>query len=167
MRRVSAGSGAPDLVPDERMRPPAMERGPDARIEDSVPARRDRLWRAGPAWVVLVVCAACMAPDDSSEEARRLTGGDPVEGRALVKRLGCVACHTMDGVPGARGLVGPPLDGLRERGTIAGVLTNEPENLVRWLQDPKALDHLSIMPDVGLTEPEARDVASFLYTLPP
>lgn len=125
-----------------------------------------KLGRAG-TLLVLFLAAACAVPDDRSEEARRLTGGDPELGRALVDRVGCPACHTMDGVTGGRGLVGPRLDGLRERAYIAGVLPNEPENLVRWLRDPKVVDAHTTMPDLGLTEAEARHVASFLYTLRP
>ncbi|HZI19996.1 MAG TPA: hypothetical protein VEY09_15535 [Pyrinomonadaceae bacterium] len=54
---------------------------------------------------------------------------------------------------------------MAQRSYIAGVLTNSPDNMIRWLRDPPAVDHLTAMPRLGLTEQEARDVASYLYTL--
>jgi cytochrome c2 len=106
-----------------------------------------------------------MAGPGADDEARRLTGGDPAEGRELVEAYGCGACHTMSGVPGARGLVGPPLDGLRQRVYLAGVVPNSPQNLVRWIVDPKRIDSLTAMPELGVAESQARDMAAFLYTL--
>ena len=62
--------------------------------------------------------------------------------------------------------MGPPLGGLAQRVYIAGVLANTPENLVRWIRDPRAVDSLTAMPTLGLDEREARDVAAYLYALP-
>ena len=78
---------------------------------------------------------------------------------------GCVACHDIPGVPGANGLVGPPLAGISSRSYIGGVLENTPDNMIRWLLDPRAVDSLTAMPDVGLTDADARHVAAYLYTL--
>jgi cytochrome c1 len=61
--------------------------------------------------------------------------------------------------------VGPPLDRIATRGYIAGVLANTPQNMVRWLRDPPAVDARTAMPDLGLSEAEARDIAAYLYTL--
>jgi cytochrome c1 len=36
---------------------------------------------------------------------------------------------------------------------------------VRWLQNPQAIDPQSAMPDLGVKEKDARDIAAFLYTL--
>ena len=49
------------------------------------------------------------------------------------------------------------------RAYIAGELTNTPENVVRWIMDPQAIEPGTVMPDLGLTEAEARDVAAHLY----
>jgi hypothetical protein len=46
---------------------------------------------------------------------------------------------------------------------IAGVLSNTPENLVRWIEDPPAVDPLTAMPNLGVAVPSARDMASYLY----
>lgn len=48
---------------------------------------------------------------------------------------------------------------------IAGLLTNTPDNLMRWIRDPPGVDSLTAMPNVGVTEPDARDIAAYLYTL--
>jgi cytochrome c1 len=46
-----------------------------------------------------------------------------------------------------------------------GVVLNTPENLSRWLRNPRLIDLMAAMPNVGLTEQDARGVAAFLYTL--
>lgn len=97
--------------------------------------------------------------------AAQLAGADTERGRQLVARYGCVGCHTIPGVGGPASNVGPPLEKLALRAYIGGVLPNTPEDLVQWLRDPPAIDPRTAMPDVGLSEAEARDVAAYLYTL--
>ena len=63
------------------------------------------------------------------------------------------------------GAFGPPLDGLATRSLIAGKLANTPENLVRWLRHPQKVDALTAMPDLEVTEADARDMAAYLATL--
>jgi cytochrome c1 len=70
------------------------------------------------------------------------------------------------GVRGARGLVGPPLFYLSQRTMIAGELPNSPGNLARWIQHPRTVEPKTAMPDLGLTEDQANDIAAYLYTLP-
>jgi cytochrome c len=96
--------------------------------------------------------------------ARTITGGDPTGAPALMRRYGCAGCHTIPGVPGADGKVAAPLAGLRARVYIGGVVPNTAENLVAWLQDPRALSPRTAMPATGINEAEARDVAAFLYS---
>lgn len=48
---------------------------------------------------------------------------------------------------------------------IAGELPNTPDNLVRWIKDPKLVEPGTAMPDLGLSDEQARDVAAYLYTL--
>ena len=69
----------------------------------------------------------------------------------------------MPGVPNANGLVGPPLGGFARRTVIAGVLPNTPPNLVLWLRNPQAVTPGNAMPNVGLTDGQARDIAAYLY----
>ena len=97
--------------------------------------------------------------------AATLTGGNPRVGKSAVEQIGCGGCHTIHGVRGAEGKVGPPLDGIASRMYIAGVLPNTPDNMARWIVDPKAVDSLTAMPKLGVTPAQARDIAAFLYTL--
>jgi cytochrome c1 len=69
------------------------------------------------------------------------------------------------GINGADGLVGPPLILFARRTYVAGELPNTPSNLIRWIQDPPAVEPRTAMPALGLSEQQARDVAAYLYTL--
>lgn len=93
------------------------------------------------------------------------TGGDAHRGAALINQYRCGACHYIPGIHDARGMVGPPLMFFAQRTFIAGEVPNSPENLVRWIRSPKSIESGTAMPDLGLSEQEARDVAAYLYTL--
>jgi cytochrome c2 len=122
-----------------------------------------------PRWLgtlAALVAIGCSGADvASTESANRMTGGDADRGRELVRQYGCGSCHTIPGVSGANGLVGPPLAGIASRSYIGGVLPNAPDNMLRWLQDPRAVDSLTAMPNVGVTPSDARHLAAYLYTL--
>ena len=92
-----------------------------------------------------------------------VAGGDPGRGRAALERYECGVCHVIPGVRGARGYVGPSLADYRLRVYIAGKYPNLPDVLVRWIRDPPALAPESAMPDVGVSDEEARDMAAYLY----
>ncbi|HWE47516.1 MAG TPA: c-type cytochrome [Caulobacteraceae bacterium] len=92
-------------------------------------------------------------------------GGDPEQGRILVTKYSCGSCHDIPGVAGAHGLVGPPLEHMGERTMVAGVLPNTPENLTRWIEQPQSVVPGNAMPDMGINNHDARDVAAYLYTL--
>lgn len=112
----------------------------------------------------LLACGGGMS--EAEQAAAEMTGGgDPARGRAAVERYGCGTCHTIPGVRGADAQVGPPLERVAGRMYLAGVLTNSPENMMRWIRDPRAVDPLTAMPTLGVSDSEARDIASFLYTL--
>ena len=117
--------------------------------------------------VLAAALAACHSASarERAEEAAALTGGDPSRAPALMRRYGCAGCHVIPGVDGATGLVGPPLAGIASRSYIGGVLTNDPQHMIRWILDPKAVDSLTAMPVTGVSEGEARDIAAYLYTL--
>jgi cytochrome c len=102
---------------------------------------------------------------DLARRASAMTRGDPEHGRALAKMKGCAGCHQIPGVDGANGSVGPSLVSFSHRVYIGGVLSNTPDHLHQWLLDPPSIDPRTAMPNVGLNDQEARDVAAFLYTL--
>jgi cytochrome c len=108
--------------------------------------------------------AAC-ATHRESTATQMVAGGDPSQGPAVMRALGCHGCHVIPGVRAATGRVGPPLDAMSERRYIAGAVDNTPENLVRWLRNPPGIVPATAMPDVGATESEARHMAAYLLTL--
>src|SRR5438045_5586116 len=117
--------------------------------------------------LLIGVLASCDRLSDSRVRAAYITtdGGNARSGRDTIRKYGCYACHTIDGVPGARGLVGPPLDGIGNREFIAGELPNTPANLMRWIQHPRQVEPHTVMPEMGVTEQDSRDIVAYLYTL--
>jgi cytochrome c len=93
------------------------------------------------------------------------TGGDDDRGVAAISRYGCGSCHTIPGIPGAHGLVGPSLAGLGSRMYIAGILPNAPDNLMRWVKDPKSINPKTVMPNLGVSAQDAADIGAYLYSL--
>lgn len=96
-------------------------------------------------------------------QSMMVLNGDPEAGRAVIDAHGCGTCHEIPGLPRAKGSVGPSLAGLADRSYISGGLSNRPGELIDWLMDPPAFSPETAMPDLGLTEAEARDVTAYLY----
>lgn len=94
-----------------------------------------------------------------------MTGGVPRRGKVAIRKYGCHTCHTIPGVEGAGGIVGPPLDRIGSRSYLAGRLPNTPENLLRWIRDPQGIEPGTAMPNMRVTERDGRDIAAYLYTL--
>ena len=104
--------------------------------------------------------AVAMAAND-----KVVPGGDVDRGRQLIPQYGCGACHAIPGIDGAKGQVGPPLNGIADRAYLAGVLSNTPENMVTWIMHPQQIAPGSAMLELGVSERDARDIAAYLYTL--
>lgn len=121
-----------------------------------------RITSCGLALLALAL-AACSRSRSSDPDPQ--TGGDPKVGEHLIYAYGCGTCHIIPGVAEANRTVGPSLDGIGSRVYIAGFLVNTPENLVRWVAQPQEVDAETAMPDLGVTEAQARDIAAYLYTL--
>ena len=128
-------------------------------------ARTTWALRVGALLLATTLAMACGDERYNDEAVANMVGGNPARGPQLLRSYGCGTCHTISGVIGANGLVGPPLTGVAQRSYIAGVLPNAPENMVRWIEDPKAVDSLTAMPNVGVAPADARDIAAYLYTL--
>jgi mono/diheme cytochrome c family protein len=94
----------------------------------------------------------------------RIANADPARGRALIYGYGCGLCHTIDGIRGADGTVGPPLKRYAQQNLVAGILPNTPPHLIAWLTDPPAIEPRTGMPDMDISEAQARDIAAYLYT---
>ena len=92
--------------------------------------------------------------------------GDRNNGKLVIARQACGSCHIIPGIDGADGMAGPSLAHFSQHSTVGGVLANTPDDLVAWLRHPQTYVPGNAMPDIGLTEPQARDVAAFLYSIP-
>ena len=92
-------------------------------------------------------------------------GGDVVRGQQAIVNYGCISCHTVPGIAAADTHVGPPLTDWAQRRYIAGSLPNEPDNLIDWIVNPQEIEPGTAMPTLGVSPDEARDIASYLYTL--
>jgi cytochrome c len=75
------------------------------------------------------------------------------------------SCHIIPGIIGARGKVGPSLEGIASRSYVAGELPNQPVNLARWIQHPHSIHRGSLRPELGVTEAQSRDIAAYLYSV--
>jgi cytochrome c len=115
--------------------------------------------------IFLLLTALLLSAGCRSREARHVPGGDPDRGADLIRAYGCHSCHTVPGVAGADALVGPPLLSWQKRVYIAGRVPNTPETLIAWIMNPRDFDDLTVMPDMGVTEDDARDIAAYLFTL--
>jgi cytochrome c len=93
------------------------------------------------------------------------TGGDAARGKQLITQYRCGSCHWIPGIASAQGLVGPPLMMFARRTFIAGELPNTPENLEKWIENPPSVEPHTAMPNLGVGDEQARDIAAYLYTL--
>jgi cytochrome c oxidase subunit 2 len=90
-------------------------------------------------------------------------GPEYAAGEKLFQTKGCVACHALYAVNAPKGMVGPNLANVGARSYIAaGTLKNTDENLARWIRDPQAIKKGVLMPNLGVTDPEARALVAFL-----
>ncbi|HEV7914263.1 MAG TPA: c-type cytochrome [Albitalea sp.] len=102
-------------------------------------------------------CIAAPAPDDDGVSRER--------GANALRQYACNGCHIIPGLTGSDTHVGPPLRGLAGRGLIAGRLANTEDNLVLWIRTPHGVKPGTAMPDLGVTEEHARQMAAYLSAL--
>lgn len=114
--------------------------------------------------LLMLLISACQ-PVQTAEGITPVPDGDRERGRQALADYGCGACHAIPGVPGAEGLVGPPLKHWANRGYIAGLLPNTPENLIPWLMNPQSFEPGTAMPNMEVTLEDATDMAAFLFSL--
>jgi cytochrome c len=112
---------------------------------------------------ILIMDQGSLRQRRATNLAETLTNGNTDKGYYVILEHGCGACHEIPGIPGAYGKVGSSLEGFKDKATIAGVLANTGENLIRWLQDPPLIDPKTAMPNLKLTPVEAQDAAAYLY----
>jgi cytochrome c len=113
----------------------------------------------------VLLCAALTSGCAKEEPTSRVVGGDPERGRLLVQQYQCAACHFIPEVQGAGGDAGPSLQYMGRLSYIAGSIPNQPENMIRFLQNPPAVKPGTLMPALGISDDEARHMAAFMYSL--
>jgi cytochrome c oxidase subunit 2 len=87
------------------------------------------------------------------------------EGYRLFQQMSCVACHTVQG-SGAQGRTAPDLTHFGSRQSFGAVLLpNTPENLAGWLSHPQQLKPGTLMPDLKLTDSQAKALVAYLGSL--
>ena len=113
----------------------------------------------------MLLAAALGCDNEDRQTAIAVVGENPDRGKLIMTDHGCISCHTIPGITGANALVGPPLSHMGARTYIGGVLRNTPDNLVKWIQDPPAVDEKTAMPNLHISRTDARDITTYLYTL--
>lgn len=120
------------------------------------------LVRACAVILLIVAAAACKPPPD---EQRFLPTADASKGKQVIKRVGCAACHTIDGIGWPKGRAAPALRGFAGRALIAGRVPNRPDMLAQFVRNAPAVVPGTTMPPMPLTEQESREVAAYLYEM--
>lgn len=106
-----------------------------------------------------LAAAACQPPPASGTSA---SAASVERGKRAIERVGCAACHTIQGIDWPRGRTAPQLAGVDRRGLIAGRLPARPDLLAAFVRDAPSLVPETAMPAMPLSETEAMDVAAFL-----
>lgn len=83
-------------------------------------------------------------------------------GKIAISQYACQSCHHIPGTIGGDVQVGPNLEHYGTRQYIAGYLPNTPANLARWLTSTHEVKPLSAMPQLGVSEADAFDIAAYL-----
>ena len=140
---LSRRSLADWLHPDERgaedRQPPATRHSPTFSIS-----------RAG----ALAIAAYLTSGDPQTAKNPKTTAGNAEHGSHLFHTLGCLACHTSDGL-GTSGLFGG--------GDLTNVAEKRPASFfARWLADPASINTDHRMPVFKLTDQERSDLAAYL-----
>jgi cytochrome c2 len=100
--------------------------------------------------------------------------GDASRGRELFSRKGCFLCHDFTGA--SRADVAPEIPPMAPE-AFARAITQAPDLrlarervrqdvIVRWIQDPRSVRDDALMPALGVSPDEARDLAAYVLTTP-
>jgi cytochrome c len=128
----------------------------------------DRIGIAAMLLIFLVIAVAIFVsvPHHDDVMAQQMVpGADPQKAPQAIRAYGCGTCHTVPGVAGANGTVGPRLDRVASQSFLAGQLPNTPDNLILWIQHPQEVRPGVGMPDMGVSQSDARNIAAYLYSL--
>jgi cytochrome c2 len=106
---------------------------------------------------------------NAAKAAKNEAVGDPAAGRAVLESKACGTCHVFSGV--ADLMLKPNLAAADQKGKDAIELAPDLRfvrdrmsftNVVAWLRDPTAVKPGTLMPNMKLTEKEAKDAAAYI-----
>jgi cytochrome c len=117
------------------------------------------------ALLVLALLSGGCTPQGSGPAFDHASSAQLERGRLLLAQYQCGSCHTIPDVQAARGRTGPALAAFGRRSYIAGHVPNGPDHLVRWIVAPAALVPGTLMPAMGVSPEDARDMAAYLLAL--
>lgn len=88
-----------------------------------------------------------------------------VEGDLVFRSQTCGNCHAIAGTP-ADGVAGPNLTHVGSRATIGGgVLTNTPEHMQQWIENPQAIKPGALMPNFKLSPDQVKALTAYMESL--
>lgn len=117
------------------------------------------------AWTAVAFAAAGCSPGDPRPEPPAATRIAIERGQKLLAQYQCGSCHTIPGVPSARGQATASFQGFGQRSYIAGRLVNGPETLAQWIMRPDDMVPGTAMPSMGVSQGDARNMAAYLLDL--
>jgi cytochrome c oxidase subunit 2 len=101
--------------------------------------------------------APAVTPPEGTQAAR---------GAQVFQQRGCGACHTINGLQGAVGQVGPNLTHFASRETMAaGIMENTAANIRTWVSDPPRVKPGALMPPFDLGDEELDALVAYLQSL--
>src|SRR5258708_430732 len=122
--------------------------------------RPPSLFTLYPSLFFLALILAAFGCHHGEQGAAAQTSAGSVEaGRSAIDKYGCAGCHIIPGIEGLRGMAGPSLEHLKNRGLLARKLPNNPESAANWMPNPQAVDAQHSMPNLGHPPKEPRATA--------
>ncbi|MEJ2208109.1 MAG: cytochrome c oxidase subunit II [Anaerolineae bacterium] len=113
------------------------------------------------AWMRILVVAQSPADFEAWQQQQLAepnipAGSEAAKGEQLFRDLPCINCHLLTDA-------GPNLSHVGSRQTLgAGVLTNTPENLTKWLADTQAVKPGIHMPNMNLSQDQIQALVAYL-----
>jgi len=90
-------------------------------------------------------------------------GGNAARGKEIVESVGCLACHAIGDETKVRALRGTSYDIAPELTRVGSKVT--PDWIYDWIRNPRHYNPTTKMPNLRLTDGEARDVTAYLSTM--
>jgi cytochrome c2 len=98
--------------------------------------------------------------------------GDAERGKTLAAEKGCFACHEFTGATRASGAATIPALGEKALGQVIVRAPDlrfardrfRPDVMARWIEDPGSVKAGALMPTLGLSKEDARDLAAYVMT---